>query len=97
MESKAQMSELPARAWLTVFDDMGQRESTGAGLRDAWQDLINLRHGRRGWTVITSNWKPDQLVERGTISEATYSRIVQMTHGKIYTFEGLDQRLRGAA
>mgnify|MGYP003441100852 FL=1 len=97
MEAKAQMSDLPAKAWLTVFDDMGQRESTGPGLRDAWQDLVNPRWGRRGWSVITSNWTPDQLAENGTISGATYSRIVEMTHGKIYTFDGPDHRMRGAA
>lgn len=94
LEEKTKLSDLPARAWLTVFDDLGQRESTGAGLRDAWQDIINPRWARRGWSIITSNWTPDQLAENGTISEATYSRIVQMTHGRTYVFDGPDQRLR---
>lgn len=98
MEQKAAISALPAtRAWLTVFDDMGQRESTGPGLRDAWQDVINPRWLKRGWTVITSNYRPDELVARGTISEASYSRLVEMTRGKIFTFEGVDQRLLGAS
>lgn len=96
LEDRAKMSALPAdKAWLTVFDDMGAKESTGAGLRDAWYDLINPRWLKRGWTVITSNHTPDGLLERGTINEATYSRIVQMTSGQLIAFEGSDQRLVG--
>jgi DNA replication protein DnaC len=94
LEARAWLSALPGeRAWLTVLDDLGQRESTGPGLRDAWYDVINMRWLKRGWTIITSNWRPEQLVERGTINEATYSRIVQMTRGKLITFSGSDQRL----
>lgn len=94
LEEKARLSGLPGeRAWLTVLDDLGQRESTGPGLRDAWYDIINPRWLKRGWTVITSNWTPDELLTRGTINEATYSRIVQMTRGQLVTFNGNDQRL----
>lgn len=94
LEARARMSALPAdKAWLTVFDDMGAKESTGAGLRDAWYDLINPRWLKRGWTVITSNHTPDDLLSRGTINDATYSRIVQMTQGQLITFDGVDQRL----
>lgn len=94
MEEKAKLSALPGeRAWLTVLDDLGQRESTGPGLRDAWYDVVNPRWLKRGWTVITSNWTPDELLARGTINEATYSRIVQMTRGQLVTFTGNDQRL----
>lgn len=93
-EAKEQLSALPGeRAWLTVLDDLGQRESTGAGLRDAWYDILNPRWLKRGWTVITSNWTPDELVQRGTINEATYSRMVQMTRGQLVHFDGRDQRL----
>lgn len=93
-ESKAKLSALPGeRAWLTVIDDLGQKESASAGLRDAWYDILNPRWLKRGWTVVTSNWTPDQLVERGTINPATYSRLVQMTHGKWIEFIGADQRL----
>lgn len=94
MEEKAKLSALPGeRAWLTVLDDLGQRESTGAGLRDAWYDIVNQRWLKRGWTIITSNWTPDELLARGTFNEATYSRIVQMTRGQLVTFNGNDQRL----
>jgi hypothetical protein len=94
LEERAKLSALPGeRAWLTVLDDLGQRESTGAGLRDAWYDVVNQRWLRRGWTIITSNWTPDELLSRGTINEATYSRIVQMTRGQLVTFVGSDQRL----
>lgn len=95
LEDRATLSALPGdRAWLTAIDDLGQRESTGAGLRDAWYDVLNARWLKRGWLIVTSNYKPDELVERGTISEATYSRLVQMTQGKLITFEGVDQRLQ---
>jgi len=93
-EAKQKLSALPGeKAWLTVIDDLGQRESTGPGLRDAWYDIVNPRWLKRGWLVVTSNHKPDELVERGTINAATYSRLVQMTHGKLLTFDGADQRL----
>lgn len=93
-EAKAKLSALPGeRAWLTVIDDFGQRESIGPGLRDAWYDIVNPRWLKRGWLIVTSNWTPDELVERGTINAATYSRLVQMTHGKLMTFDGADQRL----
>lgn len=81
------------RAWLTVLDDLGQRASTGPGLQDIWYDVINRRWLKRGWTIITSNYTPEELVERGTINEATYSRLVQMTRGQLITFNGPDQRL----
>ena len=98
LEERARISALPAeKAWLTVFDDMGAKESTGAGLRDAWYDLINPRWLKRGWTVITSNYTPDGLLERGTINEATYSRMVQMTNGQLIAFDGTDQRLAGVS
>jgi len=94
MEEKAKLSALPGeRAWLTVLDDLGQRESTGPGLRDAWYDVVNPRWLKRGWTIVTSNWTPDELLAHGTINEATYSRIVQMTRGQLVTFTGNDQRL----
>lgn len=93
-ETKALLSAEPGeRAWLTVLDDLGQRESTSAGLRDAWYDVVNPRWLKRGWTIITSNWTPDELLKQGTINEATYSRIVQMTRGQLVTFNGTDQRL----
>lgn len=98
LEERAKLSALPAdKAWLTVFDDMGAKESTSAGLRDAWYDLINPRWLKRGWTVITSNHTPDDLLARGTINEATYSRIVQMTCGQLIEFSGSDQRLQGVS
>lgn len=81
------------KSWLTVLDDMGQRSSAGPGLQDIWYDVINRRWLRRGWTIITSNYTPEELVERGTINEATHSRLVQMTRGQLITFNGPDQRL----
>lgn len=95
LEEKARLSALPGRkAWLTVLDDLGQRESTPPSLRDAWYDVINPRWLKRGWTIITSNKTLDELLYHGTIGDATYSRLAQMTRGEQVTFNGSDQRLR---
>jgi hypothetical protein len=49
LEERARLSVRPSEwAWLTVLDDLGQRESTGPGLRDAWYDIINPRWLKRG-------------------------------------------------
>ncbi len=96
-EQRAHLTSGPAdRAWLTVFDDMGSREKTPEGLRDLWYDLIGPRWLKRGWTIVTSNWTLDELAARGTIDDRVYSRLYQMTGGKIITFDGADQRLAGA-
>lgn len=93
-EQRALLTSAPSeKAWLTVFDDMGSREKTPEGLRDLWYDLIGPRWLKRGWTIITSNWTLDELASRGTIDDRVYSRLVQMTGGKIVTFDGVDQRL----
>lgn len=93
-ERRASLTSAPAeRAWLTVFDDMGSREKTPDGLRDLWYDLIGPRWLRRGFTIVTSNWTLDELAARGTIDDRVYSRLYQMTGGKIITFDGADQRL----
>jgi len=91
---KARLTAVPSeKAWLTVFDDMGSREKTPEGLRDMWYDLIGPRWLKRGWTIVTSNWTLDELAARGTIDDRVYSRLYQMTGGKIVTFDGADQRL----
>lgn len=98
LEARQNIVRVPAEsAWLTVFDDMGSRENTPAGLRDCWYDLIGPRWLKRGWTIITSNWTLDELAARGTIDDRVYSRLHQMTGGKIITFDGADQRLVGAS
>ena len=95
---RASLTSGPAeRAWLTVFDDMGSREKTPEGLRDLWYDLIGPRWLKRGFTIVTSNSTLDELVSRGTIDDRVYSRLYQMTGGKIITFDGADQRLTGGA
>lgn len=85
---------LPAEtAWLAVLDDLGRRDpGTGSGVRNVWNDIISRRVNSGGWTIITSNYTPEQLVERGTIDEFTRSRIAQMTGGKIILFHGVDWR-----
>lgn len=94
LEEKARLSRLMGeRAWLTVLDDLGQRENTPASLRDAWYDVVNPRWLERGWTIITSNRTLDELLGHGTINEATYSRLAQMTRSQVVEFTGTDQRL----
>ncbi len=97
LETRARMADLAGeKAHLTVLDDLGSRDNKPAGLRDAWYSVLNPRWLKRGWTIVTSNRTPEELVERGTIDDAIYSRLKQMTGGKIITFEGTDQRLKGA-
>lgn len=98
MDSRGELLAAPAeRAWLTVLDDMGGRENTPAGLRDVWYDVLGPRWLKRGFTIVTSNWTLDELAARGTIDDRVYSRLYQMTGGKIVTFDGTDQRLVGEA
>lgn len=93
MEELERLSTLPGnRAWLTVVDDLGNRRPTEA-LMDDWYAVFNRRWLRRGWTIITSNKTPDQLVEQRTIDEATYSRLMQMIRKRVIYFDGPDVRL----
>ena len=93
-EARPALTRLPSeQAWLTVFDDLGARENRPPGLRDAWYTLISPRWTRCGWTIFTSNYTPVELFDRGTIDDRVYSRVVQMTQGRIVSFDGSDQRL----
>jgi hypothetical protein len=97
-EEKERMVALPGDlAWLTVIDDLGQnapgRDPTA--VQRTWYDVINRRWLRRGWSIITSNKTLDELMTQGTLSEAAYSRLHQMTRGEVVLMEGDDQRLRG--
>lgn len=85
------------RAWLTVIDDLGQNPpgGKGTGASKAWYDITNRRWQKCGWTIITSNRTLDELVEQGTINDATYSRLYQMTRGQMVYFDGADYRLEG--
>lgn len=90
------------RAWLLVIDDLGRRpvrraseeETTGAA--DVWDALINRRYALGGWTVITSNLTPTELLDQGTITLSTFSRIGQMTRRRVVRFRGEDRRLAPA-
>lgn len=92
---------LPAeRAWLTVIDDLGRRppgrDRAGQptdSIATAWFDVIGPRWLRRGWTIVTSNYTPEELWERGTIEDATYSRLMQMIGKRLICFDGEDVRL----
>jgi DNA replication protein DnaC len=96
---KERLCMLPGEsAWLTVIDDLGQnppakKESSGA--QKAWYDVINRRWLKCGWTIITSNRTLEELMNQGTLSEAAYSRLHQMTRGEVVLMDADDQRLRG--
>lgn len=95
-EEKEALASLPGeRAWLTVIDDLGQRvPGRGSnGIANAWYSVFDRRWLRRGWTIITSNLTLDELLDQGTINEATHSRLRQMTRSQMIKFDGVDQRL----
>lgn len=89
------------RAWLLVIDDLGRRpvrrqsEEETSGVADVWDALLNRRYALGGWTVITSNLTPTELLDAGTINLSTFSRIGQMTRRRVVRFRGEDRRLAG--
>jgi len=85
-----------SKAWLTVIDDLGRLEpgKNPASVQNAWNDVISRRYMAQAWTVFTSNYTIDELIVRGTIDDAAYSRIYEMTRGQIVVFDGEDRRLR---
>ncbi|MDP9316021.1 MAG: ATP-binding protein [Chloroflexota bacterium] len=88
------LTALPGdHAWLTVIDDLGQRGKASEAVADAWYAVINRRWLKRGWTIFTSNRFPEELVDQGTINEATYSRLMQMIGMRGVFFDGEDRRL----
>lgn len=79
---REQLVALPAeQAWLTVIDDLGRREpgQNPASVQNAWNDVLGRRYLARRWTIVTSNYTLDELLKRGTIDDASYSRLYEMT------------------
>lgn len=92
-DTRERLLQLPGDlAWLTAIDDLGQLPPGGEGASKVWYNVINRRWLRRRWTIFTSNYTLDELRARGTINDATQSRIVQMTRGEYVLVEGDDQR-----
>lgn len=89
------------RTWLLVIDDLGRRpvrrqgEEETTGVADVWDALLNRRYALGGWTVITSNLTPTELLDQGTINLSTFSRVGQMTRRRLVRFRGEDRRLAG--
>lgn len=87
------------RVWLLVIDDLGRRpvrrqgEEETSGAADVWDVLLNRRYALGGWTVITSNLTPTELLDQGTINLSTFSRVGQMTRRRVVRFRGEDRRL----
>lgn len=95
--AREQLVALPAeQAWLTVIDDLGRRSpGKGAtGTQNAWSDIISRRYLARRWTIITSNYLPHELAARGTLDEASISRLAGLMRGEILYFDGVDQRMQ---
>ncbi len=89
--------DLPAGvAWLTIIDDLGQYTNPPPSTANYWYEVLNPRWLHGAWTIITSNHTPDELLRNGTIGDATYSRLQQMTGGYLVDVVGSDARLRSA-
>jgi DNA replication protein DnaC len=84
------------QTWLTVIDDLGQKTPArnSDSIATTWYDVINRRWLARRWLIITSNFTLDELVARGSINDATFSRIYQMTAGVYVYFDADDHRCR---
>jgi len=95
------VSEPGERTWLTVFDDIGKYQPTSdadrARVQNAWGSVLDRRYNRRRWSIFTSEKSLEQLVSQGTLDDALYSRLYEMTRGIELPFSGPDQRLRGAS
>jgi hypothetical protein len=93
------LAEPGERAWLTVFDDIGKYKPTSeadrARVQNAWYGVLDRRYNRRRWSILTSEKTLEQLVDQGTLDDALYSRLYEMTRGIELPFTGPDQRLRG--
>lgn len=87
------------RAWLSVFDDIGKHkfdrsdEREKVRVQNAWYSVLDRRYNARRWSIFTSEKTLDELVRYGTLDEATYSRLYEMTRGVHLAFTGDDQRL----
>lgn len=83
--------------FLTVIDDLGQTapriKDGSSGAAAAWYDLIDRRYSKNRWTIITTNKTLEELLEQGTLTEAAYSRLCQMTRRQVVLFDGPDARL----
>lgn len=77
---------------LLLIDDMGKREPS-RGLRNLYDALISRRAAEGGWTVITSNYTPAELLSDGIINESTFSRLGGLIDRHVLTINGYDHRL----
>lgn len=94
------LAEPGERAWLTLFDDIGKYKPTSdvdrARVQNAWYGVLDRRYNRRRYAIFTSEKRLEDLVAQGTLDDALYSRLYEMTRGIELPFSGADQRLRGA-
>jgi DNA replication protein DnaC len=94
---EALIAEPGERAWLTVIDDIGKHriesEADRNRVQSAWYAVLDRRYNRRRWTIFTSEKTLDELVDQGTIDDALYGRLYEMTRGICIPFAGPDRRL----
>jgi len=88
----ALIDRMAVRPWLTIIDALGQREDVRASVRNEYYVLLDRRYSCGGWTVITSNFTPDELLEYGVLHPYAYSRLVAMIGGRVLYVDGQDQR-----
>ena len=96
-EARELLIALPGElAWLSVLDDLGRRDPgrSPASTQNAWNDILSRRYLASKWTLVTSNYTPDELQQRGTLDDASVSRIYELSRGQIIVFDGADQRRR---
>jgi len=91
-DKAALLERLAVRPWLTIIDALGQREDVRASVRNEYYALLDRRYSCGGWTVITSNFTPDELVEYGVLHPYAYSRLVAMIGEQVLYFDGEDRR-----
>lgn len=94
-EARELLIALPGElAWLTILDDLGRRDPgrSPASTQNAWNDIVSRRYLATKWTIVTSNYTPDELQQRGTLDDASVSRIYELSRGQIIVFDGVDQR-----
>lgn len=88
----ARFAQMPG---LLLIDDIGRREPS-RGLRNLYDALISRRYAEGGWTVLTSNYTPAELLRDNAINESTFSRLGGLISRRFLTITGYDHRIESS-